>query len=285
MRLVYFGYLLGPLKAALESGVEISRVFVEHGPQRTRLMVEFCQERSLNWSEAKDIKTNPTVLEVLNTKPDLCLVGAFGQIVPKDLLSRTRLGWINVHFSYLPFYRGNSPIEWMILSGEEQGGVTYHWINTGVDQGDIIAQARVPIGARDDYADVFERADRAAYELGRRLWDCQPKLWSRKPQLNGRGSYLPLRTEKDRRVDRATRPALADRLIRAEAWTGKVHLSCGGKKVPLLWLSRSGPRPGLSDGTVTRVEGGEISVVLGGEEVSFGTGPEPWRPEPGQMID
>ena len=285
MRVVYFGYLQGPLKAALEGGVEIGRVFVEPGPQRTGPMIELCQERSLNWTEAGDIKTNPVVLEELNKKPDLCLVGAFGQIVPKDLLTRPRLGWVNVHFSYLPFYRGNSPIEWMILSGEEQGGVTYHWIDSGIDRGDIIAQARVPIGARDDYPAVFDRADQAAWELGQRLWDRDPTLWPRKPQNGGRGSYLPLRTEKDRRVGRATRPLTADRLIRAEAWTGKVHLVCGGKKVPLLWLGRSRPEPGLSNGTVTRVKETEISVVLGGEELSFGTMGASWRPRPGQLIE
>jgi methionyl-tRNA formyltransferase len=86
---------------------------------------------------------------------DLMVVVAYGQILPESLLTVPRLGTLNVHASFLPRHRGPAPIEWAILSGDTETGVTIMQMDAGVDTGPILAQARVPI-APDETAGRLE---------------------------------------------------------------------------------------------------------------------------------
>lgn len=78
-------------------------------------------------------------------KPDLIVVVAFGQFLPKDMLDLPPLGCINVHASLLPAYRGAAPIHWAIIKGEQVTGVTTMYMDVGMDTGDMILKAEVPI--------------------------------------------------------------------------------------------------------------------------------------------
>lgn len=78
-------------------------------------------------------------------KPDLIIVVAFGQLLPKVLLDLPPLGCVNVHASLLPYYRGAAPIHWAIINGEQVTGVTTMYMDVGMDTGDMILKAEVPI--------------------------------------------------------------------------------------------------------------------------------------------
>lgn len=78
-------------------------------------------------------------------KPDLIVVVAFGQFLPKSMLELPSLGCINVHASLLPYYRGAAPIHWAIIKGEQVTGVTTMYMDVGMDTGDMILKAEVPI--------------------------------------------------------------------------------------------------------------------------------------------
>ncbi|MBW1713152.1 MAG: hypothetical protein JRJ59_08410 [Deltaproteobacteria bacterium] len=284
MRIIYLGYLLGPLRAVLEQGIEVGLVAVEPGPARTRAMIEFCRSRGLNWVEADEIKTGQRIQDELASGLDLGLVGAFSQILPPDMVDKPRFGWANVHFSYLPFYRGNNPIEWMILNGAEQGGVTYHWINQGIDQGGIIAQARLAIEPGHDYQTVFDNCDQTAYELGLELWARSPADWPCRPQEPDQGFYCPRRTEAEARIGKDFSLQAVDRLVRAEAWKGVVHFSNQGRKLVVESYCPGDERPDLAPGTVVSSAQDRISVVIDGREVFFDLRPGEWRPRPGLSL-
>ncbi len=79
--------------------------------------------------------------------PDLAVVAAYGRILPADILATPRLGCVNVHASLLPKYRGAAPIQWAILDGEAETGVTIMCMNERMDEGDILLQRATPIGA------------------------------------------------------------------------------------------------------------------------------------------
>jgi methionyl-tRNA formyltransferase len=96
---------------------------------------------------------------------DVMVVVAYGQILPASLLTAPRLGTINVHASLLPRHRGPAPIEWSILSGDTETGITIMQMDAGVDTGPILAQARVPL-APDATAGALERQ---LADLGARL--------------------------------------------------------------------------------------------------------------------
>ena len=84
---------------------------------------------------------------VREAEPDMIVVAAFGQILPKSVLDIPRYGCINVHASLLPKYRGAAPIQWSILDGESETGITIMYMNEGLDTGDILLQKVVPIDA------------------------------------------------------------------------------------------------------------------------------------------
>ncbi len=85
-------------------------------------------------------------LEILKEiKPDVIVVVAFGQILPKSVLEIPKYGCINIHASLLPKYRGAAPIQWVIIDGEKETGITTMYMNEGLDTGDMLERTVVPI--------------------------------------------------------------------------------------------------------------------------------------------
>jgi methionyl-tRNA formyltransferase len=89
--------------------------------------------------------------------PDLVVVAAFGQILPKAMIEQPRLGCINVHPSLLPKYRGAAPLNWTILRGETQTGVTIMQMDEGMDSGDILLQEETPVGPCETVGELHDR--------------------------------------------------------------------------------------------------------------------------------
>lgn len=89
--------------------------------------------------------------------PDLIVVAAYGKIIPKDILDEPRFGCLNIHGSLLPRYRGAAPIQWAVINGESETGITIMQMNEGLDTGDILYQKAIPIGADDTAESMFDR--------------------------------------------------------------------------------------------------------------------------------
>jgi len=89
--------------------------------------------------------------------PDIIVVVAFGQILPKNLLELPRIGAINIHASLLPKYRGPAPIQWAIINGEKETGVTTMFMDEGLDTGDILLSSKVKITPDDTSATLHDR--------------------------------------------------------------------------------------------------------------------------------
>src|SRR6266702_4015926 len=101
------------------------------------------------------VKFKDEAIEALKTlKPDLVIVAAYGKIIPKAALEIPGFGCINVHVSLLPKYRGPSPVQNALLSGEKETGVTIMLMDQGVDTGDILAQEKIAI-AQDDNTEIL----------------------------------------------------------------------------------------------------------------------------------
>jgi methionyl-tRNA formyltransferase len=102
--------------------------------------------------------SNPEFIEQLAAwQPELIAVAAFGQILPQQILDLPRHGCLNVHTSLLPKYRGAAPIQWAILNGDAETGVTIMKIDVGLDTGDILAMERTPIDAADNSQTLHDR--------------------------------------------------------------------------------------------------------------------------------
>lgn len=104
-------------------------------------------------------------LPTTNYQFDLAILVAYGKIIPKDLLTLPRYGFLNVHPSLLPKYRGPSPIQSAILAGEEKTGVTIMLLDEKIDHGPILAQVEVTIGEKDTHASLIEKLGKAGSDL------------------------------------------------------------------------------------------------------------------------
>ena len=97
------------------------------------------------------------VQELRSLQPDLIVVAAYGQILPQAILDLPRFGCLNVHTSLLPKYRGAAPIQWAILEGEPETGVTIMKMDAGLDTGDILTQQQTPINPEDNSQILHDR--------------------------------------------------------------------------------------------------------------------------------
>ncbi len=115
-------------------------------------------EHNLKISQPERIKNDPEFIEYLaNINPDLIIVVAFGQILPKEILDIPALGCINVHGSLLPKYRGAAPIQWSVIDGEKETGVTIMYMDEGLDTGDMLYKKIMPIEESDTAGSIFDK--------------------------------------------------------------------------------------------------------------------------------
>lgn len=97
-------------------------------------------------------------LEIINDiKPDVIIVVAYGKILPKEILESAPFGCINVHASILPHYRGAAPIQWAVLNGDKETGVSIMQMDEGLDTGDILYMEKTDIGENETSAELFDR--------------------------------------------------------------------------------------------------------------------------------
>jgi methionyl-tRNA formyltransferase len=135
-------------------------------------------------------------------RPDLAVVVAFGQIFPRELLTRPRLGCINVHASLLPAYRGAAPINHAIIDGAAETGITIMALDEGMDTGAIILQEPTPIAPDDTAAVLHDRlAALGARLLGVALDRLATTGWSPEPQDHARATYAPMLKKSDGLID------------------------------------------------------------------------------------
>ena len=103
------------------------------------------------------IRTEDFLNQIKELKPDLIIVAAYGKILPGPLLHLPPLGTINVHGSLLPKYRGAAPIQWAVIKGEKETGVTIMQMDEGMDTGDILLPVSIPINDDDTAGSVFTK--------------------------------------------------------------------------------------------------------------------------------
>jgi methionyl-tRNA formyltransferase len=175
------------------------------------------------------VRTAEAVEEIRRLSPDLIVVVAFGQILPKALLDIPRLGCINVHASLLPRYRGAAPINWCIINGEQETGITTMLMDVGLDTGDMLVKRTTPIGPFETAGELHDRLSvlgrEAMTETLERL--CAGTL-TREPQDDALSCYAPMLKKEQGLID-WTRPApeLHNRVRGLDPWPGAYTILAG----------------------------------------------------------
>jgi methionyl-tRNA formyltransferase len=187
---------------------------------------------------------NPDFVRQLESlRPDLILVAAYGQILPPAILDLPRLGCVNVHTSLLPKYRGAAPIQWAILNGDSETGVTLMQMDAGLDTGPILSQASCPITDADTSESLHARlAELGASLLVQTIPDIEAGKIKPHPQPENGVSYAPKIKKEDGRLD-WSQPAriLWNRVRGLTPWPGTFTFLAGGAKPVLLKIWRAEP--------------------------------------------
>jgi len=146
---------------------------------------------------------DPAVLEfVRDLSPDLAWVTDYRYILPNQIFSIPKLGSVNLHPSLLPKYRGRAPINWAILRGETQIGLSAHFIDDGVDTGDIIKQVAITLNSGQDVGDALKALMPLYQTLTKDVIDFfRSGNVPRQVQILSKGSIFPARTPEDGRID------------------------------------------------------------------------------------
>src|SRR6267378_2005837 len=118
---------------------------------------EFALGSHLQVLQPERARNEDFISELRRLAPELIVVAAYGQILPKAILELPRFSCINVHTSLLPKYRGAAPIQWAILNGDAETGVTIMKMDAGLDTGPTLARATTPIASEDNAQTLHDR--------------------------------------------------------------------------------------------------------------------------------
>ncbi len=152
---------------------------------------EYALEKGVPVFQPQKIRTVESIETFKSHNADVTVVVAYGRILPEEYLNAFPLGAINVHFSLLPKYRGAAPVNWAIVNGETETGVTTMRMDAGLDTGDILLQKATVIGSDETAIDLMERLSVSGAEL---LSETLTKLEhiDPKPQENDLATYAPI---------------------------------------------------------------------------------------------
>ncbi|MGH7208386.1 MAG: methionyl-tRNA formyltransferase [Nitrospiraceae bacterium] len=225
-----------------------------------------CEREGLPLLQPVKLK-DPAFLESLQAwEPDLIAVAAFGRILPPAILRMPPRGCINVHASLLPKYRGAGPIQWAIINGERETGITTMLMDEGMDTGAILLQERVPIQPDETAgalsARLAEVGGRLLVETIRRLKD---GTVTPQPQDQSRATLAPLLTKEDGLIDwKLTATDIANRVRGMSPWPGAYTFAGEDRWVLLRASAVDRPAGAAVPGTIIQASKDALVVATGG---------------------
>ena len=167
MKVVFMGtpdFAVGALEAIIKAGHEVTGVVTQpdkpkgRGKELQISPVKACAlEHGIEVFQPEKIKAPDAVSKLRRFEADIFVVAAFGQILSKEILEMPKFGCVNIHASLLPKYRGAAPIQWAVIDGEEESGVTIMQMNEGLDTGDILMQEKVKLSPKETGASLFDK--------------------------------------------------------------------------------------------------------------------------------
>lgn len=167
MRIVFMGtpeFAVPCLQKLIDCGHEVTGVFTQPDKPQGRKMIltpppvkELAAANGIKVYQPVKMKDG-TALEMLKeANPELCIVVAYGKILPKEILEYPKYGCINIHASLLPKLRGAAPIQWSVINGFEKTGVTSMQMDEGLDTGDMLIKGEVEIGENETAGELHDR--------------------------------------------------------------------------------------------------------------------------------
>lgn len=240
MKLVYMGtpdFAVPALSALYEAGHEIAAVVSQpdkpvgrHGTLTAPPVKERALALSLPVLQPQKASDPAFIEEIRRIAPDIIVVAAYGKILKQELLDIPRYGCVNIHASLLPRWRGAAPIQWAVIAGDREAGVTAMQMNAGLDTGDMILKRSVTLAPDETGGSLFERLSALSGELIlETLRQIETNTAVRTPQPEEGMCYAPLLTKETGEIDWEKPAEETERLVRGlTPWPGTFSV-LGGK--------------------------------------------------------
>lgn len=279
MRILFMGtpeFAVEQLKRLVETGHEICGVFTQPDKPKNRGMKmtfspvkEYALTRGLEVYQPTKMRDGNALAIVRELQPELIVVAAYGRILPEDILTLPPFGSINVHSSVLPKYRGAAPINWAILDGQKETGVTIMYMTRDLDAGDIVCSKKTDIMPDEDAQELTHRLALLGADA---LEDAIEKIADgtavRTPQDHSASTYAPMLSKDLSPMDwTRSAQALHDQVRGLIPWPC-ASMELGGKKVKV-FKTRMGGEINAAAGTI-------LTAGKQGLEIACGDGHSLW---------
>jgi len=278
MRIVFMGtpeFAVPSLKALVAAGHDVCGVFTQPDRPKNRGMKlqytpvkEYAITAEIPVFQPEKMRDGTALSILKELSPELIVVAAYGKILPVDILDLPPKGCINVHSSLLPKYRGSAPINWAILNGDDETGVSIQYMAEGVDTGDVIASANTQIPIDENAQQLYNRlADMGAELVVRVVSDIEQGTVSATPQDHTRASHAPMLSKELSPID-WTRSArqVHDQVRGLYPWPSAVT-EIDGIRCKILRTAISGDTTNLEPGAFVQADKKGLRVACGGGSI------------------
>ena len=275
MKLIFMGtpdFSVGTLEALIAAGHEITLVVSQPDKPKGRghelaptPVKETALKHGLKVFQPKRLKDPETIKTLEETPADAIVVIAFGQIVPAAILHMKKYGCINVHGSLLPKYRGAAPIQWAVIDGERESGVTIMQMDEGLDTGDMLLKGSVVLDEKETSGSLFDKLSALGASL---CVEALEKLERGEltPEKQGESptEYARMLTKEMGELDFSRDAVTLERLIRGFNPWPSAYTRLGDKTLKI-WAADvcEKQEPESQPGTVTEVAKQDFTVACG----------------------
>lgn len=274
MKIVFMGtpdFSVNALENIVKAGHDVVGVITQPdkpkgrgGKMQYTPVKEKALELGLDVYQPQRVKETEFIEKLKEMNPDAIVVIAFGQILPKAILDMPKYGCINVHASLLPKYRGAAPIQWSVIDGEKETGVTTMYMNEGLDTGDIIDKVVVPIDKKETGGSLF---DKLAIEGGKLILKTLIELENgtavRTPQDDSKSNYAGMINKQLGKIDFNKSANEIERLIRGLNPWPSAYTKMEGKTLKIWDADVDDSENDSAPGTITEVGKDFIRVATG----------------------
>ena len=275
MKLIFMGtpdFSVGTLEALIAAGHEITLVVSQPDKPKGRghelaptPVKETALKHGLKVFQPKRLKDPETIRTLEETPADAIVVIAFGQIVPASILHMKKYGCINVHGSLLPKYRGAAPIQWAVIDGERESGVTIMQMDEGLDTGDMLLKGSVVLDEKETSGSLFDKLSALGASLCVEALEKLEKGELR-PEKQGESptEYARMLTKEMGELDFSRDAVTLERLIRGFNPWPSAYTRLGDKTLKI-WAADvcEKQEPESQPGTVTEVAKQDFTVACG----------------------
>lgn len=242
MKVLFMGYYRTGVTVCssclMKKGIDLLGVIVppDRSQESLKSIKDFAKKHNINIFSPANCNSKKFIGKIKKLSPDLIIVFNYSKILKKELFEIPKLGTINIHPSLLPKYRGAHVVNWVLINGEKETGVTVHYVNEGIDSGDIIYQKKIKLTMKDTCATLAKKIEEIAVKtLSEALKSLAIGRVRRKKQDNKKATYYKKRYPKDGKIHWAKPAIEIYNLIRAlvHPWPGAFYFDNKGRKVTI----------------------------------------------------